>query len=100
MTQDKTSVERALPCPFCGSEPTFGLTKRTGCQLHGDPIQYVLLGCRNDKCRVNPGVTGGDRYAHGETGKFFEHGERAAKELAIKYWNDRPPSPQKGNANE
>lgn len=78
-------------CPFCGGVPTFGLTKRTGCQLHGDPIQYVIIGCRNDKCKFKPSVTGGDRYAHGETGAFFEKGEREAKELAIKYWNDRPP---------
>ena len=74
------------PCPFCGKQPLFGLTKKTGCQMHGNPIQYVTLSCN---CQHKPFVTGGDRYSNGDTGKFFEEGYKCAKELAVKYWNTR-----------
>lgn len=82
MTSDKP-----LPCPFCGSNPQWGLTKKTGCQLHGEPIQYVTLGCQ--KCPARPQVMGGDRYSNGETGEFFKEGERRAREQATKVWNTR-----------
>lgn len=55
--------------------------------MHGDPIQRVTLGCNNPDCEAKPMVTGGDRYANGETGEFFKKGELAAREKAIKYWN-------------
>lgn len=76
-------------CPFCGSKPAFGLTKKIGCQMHGDPIQRVTLGCNNQSCAAKPMVTGGDRYANGETGAFFKKGEADARALAVKYWNTR-----------
>lgn len=86
MTTPENSV---MPCPFCGSKPAFGLTKQTGCQLHGDPIQYVTLGCKNNACHAKPHVQGGDRYANGETGEFFKKGEADAKALALTRWNTR-----------
>lgn len=86
MTTDKTDSAELKACPFCGKQPVFGLTKKTGCQMHGDPIQYVTLSCT---CQHHPFVTGGDRYSNGESGRFFIEGEKRAKELAIKYWNHR-----------
>lgn len=80
-------------CPFCDKSPQWGLTKRTGCQLHGDPIQHVTLGCNNRDCKVNPKVMGGDRYANGETGEFFKLGERVARDKAIAAWNTRVTNP-------
>ncbi len=85
-----TKNEDLKACPWCDKQPQWGLTKKTGCQMHGDPIQYVTLGCNNPKCEVKPHVTGGDRYSNGETGRFFVEGEKRARELAAKYWNTRP----------
>lgn len=92
MTKAQSQV--ILDCPFCGRKPTFGLTKKTGCQMHGDPIQRVTLFCNNTKCEAKPFVTGGDRYSHGETGAFFKEGEKQARDLAIKYWNTRIQPPE------
>ncbi len=89
MTHDPNEMPEILGCPWCDKQPQWGLTKKTGCQMHGDPIQYVTLGCNNPKCEVKPHVTGGDRYSNGETGRFFVEGEKRARELAAKYWNKR-----------
>lgn len=78
-------------CPFCGNKAAFGLTKKTGCQLHGEPIQRVTLGCNNQICDAKPTITGGDRYRYGETCDDFAKGEREAKSEAIEKWNRRSP---------
>lgn len=69
-----------LPCPFCGRKPIFGLTKKQGCQLHGDPMQYVTLRCCGVGCPARAGLLGGDIYDHGET---------AARATAVERWNTR-----------
>lgn len=51
-------------CPFCGSKPTKGLTKKTGCQMHGDPIQYATIAC--NKCEFKPSCVGGCIYRGGD----------------------------------
>lgn len=71
MTEMKTPPEaQAMPdkptCPFCKRGMTPGLTKKTGCQLHGDPIQYVTLSCSNQFCRVRPSITGGCAWRGGD----------------------------------
>jgi hypothetical protein len=78
------------PCPFCGKQPSFGLGKKTGCQLHGDPIQYVDLACRNTNCHVRPRVSGGDRYSSGyEDGPLFKKCEQEARQIAVEKWHTR-----------
>lgn len=71
------------PCPFCKGKMSKGLTKKTGCQMHGDPIQYVTLLCSNPSCPVKPFITGGCRYRGGDEPEY-EAEER--KRLAEK-WN-------------
>ena len=83
------------PCPFCGKQPQFGLQKKTGCQLHGDPIQNVTLSCKNQFCHAKPCVVGGDRYASGyEKGEKFKECEQRAKDLAVKYWEGTRAQPE------
>ena len=82
-----SSDSKLLPCPFCGSKPTFGYTKKTGCQLHGDPIQYVTLGCK--KCEFKPGIVGGCRYRGSDTPKY----ENDARSETIEKWNTRATTP-------
>jgi hypothetical protein len=78
-------------CPFCGVKPKFGLTKRTGCQLHGDPIQYVTLACVEKKCPAKPQITGRhDIYWQGEDKGCVKVQELEAKKLLADVWNTRP----------
>lgn len=74
-------------CPFCKKPPRFSLGKKTGCSLHGEPMQDVLLVCDNRDCPAKPSVRGGDRYALGETGEHFKRGEKQAREKAVEKWN-------------
>ena len=87
MTPEKEKLA-LLPCvcPFCKRKPSFGLTKKTGCQMHGDPIQHVTLGCKNPYCPAKPCVIGGDIYRNGE-GQFFKETERKVREETIIEWN-------------
>lgn len=45
-----------LPCPFCGQQPQINRGKLTGCQLHGEPIQCVVIRCPNPNCHVQPNL--------------------------------------------
>lgn len=83
---DEQPSEGVRLCPFCQSKPVFGLGRKTGCQLHGDPIQYVTLGCKNRDCPAAPTVTGGDMYQNGE-GQYFKETEKKAREFAVQKWN-------------
>jgi hypothetical protein len=44
------------PCPFCGGQPTWWKTKIKHCQLHGEPYQHDVLGCRKARCIIRPSV--------------------------------------------
>lgn len=81
-----TQREKLLPCPcpFCKKKPIFGLTKKTGCQLHGDPIQNATLFCNNSQCHAKPCVFGGN---------IFNGGEYKARLEAVKKWNVTHPTP-------
>ena len=46
------------PCPFCGGTPTWRLTKKKYCQLHGDEYQHHILGCQKCHCPIKPMVIG------------------------------------------
>lgn len=84
-----SEIENIRNCQFCGKKPVFGLTKKTGCQLHGDPVQYVTLGCKFSDCPAKPSVLGGDIYQNGE-GKYFEETKVKARNLAIDKWGKTP----------
>jgi hypothetical protein len=83
MTTKQQALEALKPCPFCGTRPVKGLTKKTGCQMHGDPIQHATIGCT--KCEFRPHCTGGDIYRGSETPKYKEE----AYAEAAKKWNTR-----------
>ncbi len=93
-----SEIKNIRNCQFCGKKPVFGLTKKTGCQLHGDPVQYVTLGCKFSDCPAKPSVLGGDIYQNGE-GKYFEETKVKARNLAIDKWG-RTPTPQPASRTE
>jgi hypothetical protein len=64
--------EELKPCPFCGGQPTWWKTKKQYCQLHGEPYQHDVLGCRKPRCRVQPVIC------------------ETIREHAIDIWNFRP----------
>jgi len=66
----ETNKQDLIPCPFCKGKMTRGLGAKTGCQMHGDPIQHVLLKCRNQSCPVKPEMRGDDRYRGSEEPKY------------------------------
>lgn len=70
-------------CPFCGSIPEIGLSKKTYCSLHGDPSQEVFVRCKKHDCPARPKVSHGD---------VFNGGFDKAKQEAIEKWNTREPS--------
>ncbi len=41
-------------CPFCGHAPSWRLTKKKTCQLHGDEYQDYILGCFSPRCPIKP----------------------------------------------
>ena len=73
-----TEMPDLLPCPFCGGKPVKGLTKKTGCQLHGEPMQYATLSCT--KCEFRPHCVGGD---------IYNGGKAQAYAMAAEKWNTR-----------
>lgn len=76
-------------CPFCGGKAHKGMTPKRGCQMHGDPMQYVTISCGNNQCPAKPSVKGDVcRYGGGDDPKY--HAE--ATESAIKVWNTRADS--------
>lgn len=54
------------PCPFCGKQPYFTLDKLRHCQLHGEPMQSLIIHCKNTDCFVKPSMTYGDVHNGGE----------------------------------
>lgn len=76
-------MEQVKGCPFCGYRPSINLGKLTGCQLHGEPMQSVVIRCHWDKCPAKPSISAGDIYNGGR--------EKATAE-AIAIWNHRTPS--------
>ena len=74
------------PCPFCGKKAKFGLAKKRGCQLHGNPIQEITVSCVNQLCPAKPSIVGECRYRGFDYPKF----EEQAKEQSKKIWNYRP----------
>ena len=99
--QSETGVSEdgLLPCPFCNRKPAFSLSKKRGCQMHGDPIQYVILGCSHPDCPAKPHVMGGDRYRNGE-GKYFKETEAEAKQEAVIKWNGNRTLPRTEDATD
>lgn len=55
--------ETLLPCPFCGHTPTWTKGKVYHDQLHGEPLQDDILGCRSSKCSVKPSISTGSKIA-------------------------------------
>lgn len=68
------------PCPFCGCLPIIHLGKKTGCQLHGEPMQGIIIRCNFNGCFAKPSI---------ETGNIYNGGHDNAKTEAIKAWNNR-----------
>jgi len=46
--------EELKPCPFCGHKPTWQLTKKKNCQMHGDEYQDHILLCASPHCPIHP----------------------------------------------
>jgi hypothetical protein len=69
-----------IPCPFCGNLPHVGLGKKRHCQLHGEPMQGVLVYCTSNNCVVKPLLVAGD---------IYNGGEEAARKVAFATWNRR-----------
>lgn len=54
------------PCPFCGKQPYWGMGKLGHCQLHGEPMQSIIIYCKNPDCFVKPSMSYGDIHCGGE----------------------------------
>ena len=80
---EKVGEDGLKTCEYCGGKAVKGLSKKTGCQLHGDPIQYAILTC--SRCE-RPKIVGGCIYRGGEKPKYKDE----AYQQAAKIWNTRP----------
>lgn len=67
------------PCPVCGRKAIIGEGKKTGCQMHGEPMQAATVSCRPD-CFGRPFVSAGD---------IYNGGKLKARQEAIKIWNEK-----------
>ena len=79
------------PCPWCGCQPIIHLGKKTGCQLHGEPMQGIVIECNFHGCPVRPRLQAGD---------IYNGGQDKAKQEATVLWNTRtanPPSDEQKN---
>jgi len=56
LDEDEVELSRddALPCPFCGRQPTIQ-------PWHGGGPRKRMVGCGSNECCVNPGVCGASR---------------------------------------
>lgn len=43
-----------LSCGSCGKQPQVNRGPLTGCQLHGEPKQSVIVRCINSECPTQP----------------------------------------------
>lgn len=69
-----------LACGSCGKQPQINRGPLTGCQLHGEPKQSVIVRCANPDCPTQPATKPvGDLYA--------PLGPKRAIEDAVKAWN-------------
>ena len=41
-------------CGSCGKQPQINRGPLTGCQLHGEPKQAIIVRCANPKCPTQP----------------------------------------------
>lgn len=69
-----------LNCPFCDTKPRFKRGLKTSCQLHGEPMQGIVVYCWEHECHAKPSVEAGD---------IFNGGDEKAKAKAINKWNKR-----------
>jgi len=51
------------PCPFCGGEAYWRLSKKKYCQLHGDSYQDHIVGCFKPRCDIQPSILGCNKEA-------------------------------------
>jgi len=79
---DKPEPPELRTCPWCGRVPRIQLGKKTNCQLHGDPMQPIVIRCATADCMARP---------HIETGDVHNGGEDQARAKAIAAWNRRAP---------
>jgi len=83
--------DELLACPFCGNKAVWVLNKRTGCQLHGDPIQHVTLSCTIKHVQQNQQLPAEIVIAMGESGEYFKQGEKRAEIWLLKHGTPAPP---------
>ena len=74
--------QKCKPCPFCGSIPYIDQGKLNHCQLHGEPMQSIIVHCKKHECAAKPSVSAGD---------IHNGGLVKAQEEAITLWNRRAP---------
>lgn len=76
-----SEVIELKPCPWCGCKAVRGMTKKRGCQMHGEPIQEATVYCNSQSCPARPMICG--------RLNIHESGKDAANKEASEIWNGR-----------